>query len=92
MNKPDITKREWHTTGLEIRAQNSMILANVYKHLEINQSIEEATANAKAISAVPEMINALIEAVKDHDDAWNLLNADTYNMCVKALEKAGCTE
>jgi hypothetical protein len=46
------------------------------------------------VDQVSEMIDALIKVVKDHDDAWNLdawnlLNVDTYNMCVKALEKAG---
>ncbi len=54
------TQGKWKATGLEIRhINNSMILANVYQHLEANQSRSEAEANAKLIAAAPDMLEAL---------------------------------
>jgi hypothetical protein len=54
------TAGEWKATGLEIRhANNSMILATVYPHLPLNQSREEAEANAKLIAAAPKLLEAL---------------------------------
>jgi hypothetical protein len=95
MKKPDITKGKWIHNKFRKEVISDYDIETMI--CEINYSgmdKDEETANAKAISAVPEMIEALIKVVKDHDDAWNLdawnlLNVDTYNMCVKALEKAG---
>ena len=47
MKNLKITKGEWHNNGLEVRAQSGLILANVYKHLEVNQPKEEAKAKAQ---------------------------------------------
>jgi len=56
------TKGEWTNTGLEIRHKsNSLLLATVYKHLPANQSFEEAQANAKLMTAAPDLLEALIE-------------------------------
>jgi phosphoglycolate phosphatase-like HAD superfamily hydrolase len=90
MKKPNITEGEWHATGLEIRSLSSMILANIYNHLEVNQSKEEAKANAKAISAVPEMIDALCSVYLDYQ--LESVSYSTHNALVKvltALKKAG---
>jgi uncharacterized FlaG/YvyC family protein len=93
MKKPNITEGEWHATGLEIRSLSSIILANIYNHLEVNQSKEEAKANAKAISAVPEMIDALIDVLETHNQNVNYSLYDgSYNRVKEALKKAGCTE
>jgi predicted ribonuclease toxin of YeeF-YezG toxin-antitoxin module len=91
MEKPNITNYEWHSTGLEIRAINSLIIANVYKHEGINQPKEEAEANAKAISAVPEMIEALIEIMKVHRHVYGLDGAwdKELKQAEQALTKAG---
>ena len=54
------TAGEWKATGLEIRhSNNSMILATVYPHLPLNQSREEAEANAKLIATAPKLLEAL---------------------------------
>ena len=58
------TKAPWSNTGLEIRAQNSTIIATVYSHLPNNQSREEAEANAKLIAAAPAMLELLIRIEK----------------------------
>ena len=55
------TQREWHNNGLEIRSQSGMILANIYKHLPSNQSLEEAEANARLMASAPELLEALNE-------------------------------
>lgn len=67
------TTGKWKATGLEIRhANNSMILANVYKHLPSNQSEEEAAANAQLIAHAPE----LLQMVYDLKQAVNRLSQD----------------
>jgi len=53
------TKGNWSNTGLDIRSQSSLLLATVYKHLESNQSKEEALANAKLIASAPKLLEAL---------------------------------
>jgi hypothetical protein len=51
------TQGEWKAIGLEIRHKNrGLILANVYSHLPINQSREEAEANAQLIAHAPELL------------------------------------
>jgi len=56
------TPSPWTNIGTEIRQKNtSLILANVYKHLEANQPIEEREANAKLIAAAPELLDLLIQ-------------------------------
>lgn len=61
------TPEIWHNTGLEIRNQAGMIIATVYKHLESNQSKEQAITNAALISRAPSLLeenNKLREALK----------------------------
>jgi len=60
--KTDIEKGNWNNNGLEVRSQSGMILANVYKHLKLNQSKEEAIQIAKLISAAPELLKSLIRS------------------------------
>ena len=77
------TQGDWTNTGLEIRAINSMILANVYRHLPANQSIEEAMANAKLIAAAPKL-RQLVEMFHDSLEAGFIKD-----MCVTVLTEAG---
>jgi len=56
------TPSPWINIGAEIRHKNtSLILANVYNHLVINQPIEERMANAKLMAAAPELLELLIQ-------------------------------
>ena len=76
------TAGEWKATGLEIRhSNNSMILATVYPHLPLNQSREEAEANAKLIAAAPKLLEALQRMMDMLDN--NSENIKAYRQEVK---------
>lgn len=68
------TNGKWINNGLEIRhAERSIILANVYDHLEANQPRKEAEANAKLIAAAPELLAALkycLQRIDESDEWW----------------------
>jgi len=81
------TPSPWTNIGTEIRQKNtSLILANVYKHLEANQPTEERKANAKLMAAAPELLDALIE-IKEYAEEFGL-RADLYEVLINAYNKA----
>ena len=65
------TKGNWHTTGLEVRDYKGMIVAQAYDHNQNNVSREECMANANLIAHAPELLNALMLAMKIVD-LWTL--------------------
>ena len=101
MKKPNITEGKWKTnignqsladTGdyipyAEIEGQNKQNIGQCFENMEI--SIEQQIANAKAISAVPDMIDALIYAHKSMSRKSTIDNR-IWNEIDKALKKAGC--
>jgi len=94
MKKPDITKGEWRigkyrpynqVVVTQDRARDNDAHPGHRKICSINNN-EQQKANAKAISAVPEMIDVLLNIEKDNgsipDEVWKTRN--------DALKKAGC--
>lgn len=108
VRKPDITKGEWiyeDSILINVGVKNNHplvklkpILFNVWNN---GKTKKEGIANAKAISAVPEMIDALIECYNDYKEterAAYSVNAEMWdsdteilNKVQKALKKAGCS-
>ena len=106
MKKPNITKGEWRhgviNNGHEhfkdyshyvSVPENEMVICNILE----NHSFEESEANAKAMSAVPEMIDALIDIKYQlkslsNNDKYDLLDTVDFSEIEKALKKAGCNE
>jgi len=78
VNNSKHTPGPWSNTGLQIRAKNSLILANVYKHLEVNQSKAEAEANARLIAAAPE--------TAAERDKLKSINAELLGACKYVIE------
>ena len=89
MKKPNITQGSWyyndiyHNVESDIKDNGELICeVNYYGTDE-----EEEVANARAISAVPEMIDALIHIL---DNAGSLeLDRGTVRVILNALKKAG---
>ena len=89
MKKPNITQGSWyyndiyHNVESDIKDNGELICeVNYYGTDE-----EEEVANARAIAAVPEMINALIHIL---DNAGSLeLDRGTVRLILNALKKAG---
>ena len=107
MKKPNITKGEWKhgviNNGHEhfkdyshyvSVPENEIVLCDILE----NHSFEESGSNAKAISAVPEMIDALISVDDFITDTRHCgyTNETEYRkistMIEQALKKAGCYE
>lgn len=97
MKPPKITPGEWNYrynghfyqigTG-EPYPDCSFI--SCFDHEEVTGiSKDESEANAKAVSAVPDLVEALIH-VLNHADAMNLSNRDV-SIILNSLKKAGCT-
>ncbi|MEO9884034.1 MAG: hypothetical protein ABJG33_00210 [Balneola sp.] len=64
MNKPEITGGTWESDGVFITSSEQP--KNVVAHVSnAHVSKEQKEANAQAISAVPELIDVLIETDKD---------------------------
>lgn len=93
MKKPEITKGEW------IFKDDGMLyvgIKNDHPLVPINPRVctmwcqgfkKTRVSNAKAISAVPEMIDALIEYTDSKAGPTK-----AYDKAIIALKKAGCTE
>jgi len=89
--KTEYTSGLWHTTGNEIRANSGLILAKLYEHLPINQSIEEARSNLRLMAAAPELLEALENVQRDINWMLNnrqFLNQDVFNYLDEAIKKA----
>lgn len=97
MKPPKITPGEWGymDNGLFFEVYTNKpyprcSFISCFDHIKITEiSKAEACMNAKAISAVPNMIEALIH-VLNHADAMNLTNRDV-SIILNSLKKAGCT-
>lgn len=65
MKKPDITKGEWthNENDKTVISDDGDVMICEIDYIGVDK--EEEKANAKAISAVPEMIDALIESQKE---------------------------
>ena len=105
MKKPEITKGEWEISdngtvfhwgnGPETEGYTPCIAkVSIWKN-----NPEKGLANARAISAVPEMIDALVEARNEIKTMENCLTMNHHKYDVtaitvinKALKKAGCGE
>jgi hypothetical protein len=102
MKKPDITKGEWKVAGDGIYWNYGHAVKDCW-YVEFgndNECIAEIVhgkANAKAISAVPDMIDALISACKSFEYLYGLTKLpsiqdecfDQMEIIGKALQKAG---
>lgn len=88
MKKPNITKGEWEI--IETKNGDLLIVADDLIVCRINELAELTDPNAKAISAVPDMISASIDLIdklksqKLSPNTWVY-----YSRLEKALEKAG---
>lgn len=87
IKKPDITEGEWRIAKLEDTHYKWLVNAHglhaPYEVVKCNKK-----GNAQVISAVPEMIDALIESI-DHLDKTTSGGRMRRNI-YKVLEKAGC--
>lgn len=95
MKKPDITKGNWQHWEDEKIVQSD--LDNETLICEVNYTgtdPEEESANAKAISAVPDMIDALIDihsTYRNNETGNMVINKSKWYKIKQALEKAGAT-
>ncbi|MDR9419486.1 hypothetical protein [Gracilimonas sp.] len=94
MKKPKITEGEWYTNSSVF---DDTIIVTTKENgwvADVPGSPEQQRANAKVISAVPEMIDALIVAqdvfsyINDNDAYGDF--AEELTKVEKALKKAGC--
>lgn len=91
MKEPNITPGEWLANGRYVYAENGDTIAVVY--FDTNGSgIEDA--DAKAISAVPEILDALVKAREAYQGIGDLEGSGANLSQIipdidKALEKAG---
>ena len=58
------TQTEWSVTGLEFRAKSSLLLGSIYNHNPLNQSYEQAKANAQYAALAVNNLANLAEALK----------------------------
>jgi len=86
MDKPNITEGEWEI--IETKDNNLLIVADDLIVCRINELAELTNPNAQAISAVPEMIDALIEIIDNHT-VQTSSDMRRYKKVKSALEKAG---
>jgi hypothetical protein len=95
MKKPNITKGKWKLIPPE--DDFGLCLVNTKDELTIHDGFD--ISNAKAISAVPEMIDALIEtrtqltiAMSHEEPIPTKVLVEWCTQVEQALIKAGCTE
>lgn len=98
MKKPELTEGEWRidkpnplTHAVRYITSNDVEIATLYGVGEDYQP--NAINDLKAISAVPEMIDALMEALielETHDENGVPVEHDVMDKCKQALIKAGC--
>lgn len=109
MKKPNITKGEWSLNvlrnGMDYHINSPECMVIKVEHSQYWRDAEEAEfciprwmADAKAISAVPEMIDALIESYYQLSTLVNdgIEHSRKDEICLEkieqALKKAGCHE
>jgi len=91
MKKPDITEGEWVLMKEEAPNDEIFWVVNSEDGLAVHDSWNEA--NAQAISAVPEMIDALIKAVEIIDGEYGYYGENSTSQPMReALKKAGVTD
>lgn len=105
MKKPNITEGEWEVIEDKRIGKSGKTIHRVFQIRRVNDESDSGKvtqwnglakaaspkghANAKAISAVPDMIDALIEAYKEASDYK--LSKETASKIEQALTKAGIT-
>ena len=90
MKKPNITDGEW--SYKKNLSRNKWLVASSETDIcEMNFLYDSQEANAKAISAVPEMIDALM-VINESDEARKAMGSVARTKMIEALEKAGCYE
>lgn len=103
MKKPDITKGEWKCFGSLEKTDLKDEICRIgisYTVLSDGDVSETAEADARVISAVPEMIDALIEVLEnDMGDFKTVSEFGGYYLpkdircrIEQALKKAGCSD
>ena len=105
MKKPNITEGEWEFIkrdgAFASVLSDSRSICRGYIREDGDYSDKEELNNMKAISAVPEMIDALVESIearKSHLIEWGLytheemIGDEVYRNQYNALKKAGCTD
>ena len=98
MKKPEITKGEWKIS----RQVSTLVVGKTHDGYERSVAsaggysrhssdvTTENQANARAISAAPEMIDALVEFQRRYSN--DVYNQDFHKQVEQALKKAGCGE
>ena len=94
MKKPNITEGEWWVNTLGQHHNNPDIQQHEICWSPDAECVVDhvySLADAKAISAVPEMIDALM-AINESDEARKVMGSVARTKMIEALEKAGCHE
>ena len=103
MKKPNITGGEWkarndYGVSWSVNIGAFSFISTIQNHIleeKLGITEEQAEANAKAISAIHELIDALLEAYKlidyINDDIYlSKETIEVYSQIEQALIKAGC--
>ena len=92
MNKPEITHGDWFVNNQKsVMAKTDEQEATLVAVINyFGEDPKEEEANARAISAVPDMIDALIDVVESFEGGYEAKNTlDSIQACKEALRKAG---
>ena len=97
MKKPKITEGEWVVSDFKpqvgVLKYNGLAIKVVCEFDKEMDWMDDP--DMKAISAVPDMIDALLKVydqLNDVENNYQQVASDTFDIIEQALKKAGCTE